>query len=50
MSDGRNAWRKMTQDQRVEFLRWIFEEENDCLIEALILTAHGKRLAAKGGG
>ena len=23
LSDGRNAWRKMDDDQREEFLRWI---------------------------
>ena len=28
LSDGRNAWRKMTTDQRDEFLRWI-ADEND---------------------
>lgn len=44
MSDGKNAWRKMTQEQRVEFLRWIYVEENDCLIEELTLTSHGKKL------
>lgn len=27
MSDGKNAWRKMTPEQRREFLDWI-EEEN----------------------
>jgi hypothetical protein len=27
MSDGKNAWRKMTPEQRREFLAWI-EEQN----------------------
>lgn len=26
MSDGRNAFRKMTPEQRIEFLRWIADE------------------------
>ena len=26
MSDGRNAWRKMTPEQRRDFLQWIHEE------------------------
>jgi hypothetical protein len=26
MSDGKNAWRKMTNEQRVEFLQWITDE------------------------
>lgn len=26
LSDGRNAWRKMTPEQRREFLDWIEEE------------------------
>jgi predicted Fe-S protein YdhL (DUF1289 family) len=26
LSDGRNAWRKMTPEQRKEFLAWIREE------------------------
>lgn len=26
MSDGKNAWRKMTPEQRAEFLAWIQEE------------------------
>jgi hypothetical protein len=27
MSDGKNAWRKMTQEQKEEFLRWISDED-----------------------
>lgn len=27
MSDGRNAWRKMTPEQRREFLDWIAAEK-----------------------
>lgn len=26
MSDGKNAWRKMDDEQRREFLHWIFED------------------------
>jgi hypothetical protein len=37
MSDGRNAWRKMTPDQRHEFLTWQFIDEGpDMLLPAEI--------------
>ena len=29
LSDARNAWRKMTSEQRVEFLEWMTAHEQD---------------------
>jgi hypothetical protein len=35
MSDGRNAYRKMTDEQRDEFLRWIADEADHVACTAL---------------
>lgn len=43
MSDGKNAWRKMTDHQRREFLRWIGEERPER--EQRLVVDAGRQLA-----
>lgn len=44
MSDAKNAWRKMTDEQRVRFLCWLDQEEDCGLIEDIHTTDYAKQV------
>ena len=45
LSDGRNAWRKMTQAQRIVFVAWLRTEGLDAVLQADRATSTPQMIA-----